>query len=130
MKLIIFGSRNAFPSIAEIDYALEISGLGGPVTEVVCGLAPGGDECGRVWAKHHKIPVAEFPAAWGLHGKRAGHIRNLAMAKYGDAGLGFWKNESGGTANMTAHLVSLKKPVVLIRVRTLGELTTPEYRSR
>lgn len=113
MKLVIFGSRNCYPTIAEIDYAVEIFGFTS-VVMVVCGMADGADRSGKLWAEHHGLGVIPFPAEWDKYGKRAGFIRNKEMAKCADAGLGFWKGESGGTANMTAQLVLLRKRVVLV----------------
>lgn len=127
MKLVIFGSRDAYPSPEYIDAELhrlfiEIRGelwrgLGPrDITEVVCGTARGADRCGEEWALHNTIPIKFFPANWERDGKRAGHDRNRVMAEYADIGLGFWKKESGGTANMTTQLVVLGKPVRVVRV--------------
>lgn len=115
VSLVIYGSRNVYPSRAVIQSAL----LGlldlhvEDISEILCGMAKGADECGRKFAVHHKIPVIEMPANWDL-GKHAGFLRNRAMAARADFGLGFWKGESSGTANMTAHLAALQKTVALI----------------
>lgn len=127
MKLVIFGSRDAYPSPEQISAALRL--FDAPdgstmkehkVTEVVCGEARGADACGKEWAYIHDIPVKKFAAKWerssGSYNPRAGHERNRVMAEYADIGLGFWKAESGGTANMTTQLVVLNKPVRVIRV--------------
>ncbi len=58
---------------------------GYPITEVVSGKARGADTFGERWAEVHRIPVAEFPAAWNEYGKAAGAIRNGLMAEYADA---------------------------------------------
>jgi hypothetical protein len=121
VKLVIFGSRNAYPSIAEVERAVasvcDLLNQDLPDDAVVvCGMARGADECGKQWAEHNGVTVKEFPADWEQHGKRAGFIRNKAMAEYADAGIGFWKDESGGTANMTTQLVVLGKPVHVVRL--------------
>ena len=69
-----------------------------PITEVVCGMAQGADMEGRHWARLNNIPVKEFPANWGLHGKAAGPIRNAEMAQYADALIAFPGGK--GTQNM------------------------------
>ncbi len=83
MKLIIAGSRytTAFTD-ADLARLEEIRPL---VTEVVCGMAKGVDLLGKAWAEKHGIPVKEFPAWWGRHGRAAGPIRNREMAAYADA---------------------------------------------
>lgn len=120
MKLIIFGSRDAYPSFEVVDTAvsrlLDVSHqfFNHAIDEVVCGTARGGDRCGEEWALHNSIPVKYFPANWERDGKRAGFIRNKEMAEYATAGIGFWKNESSGTANMVAQLVRLSKRVLVV----------------
>lgn len=111
-RLVIFGSRDAFPSEDQIEAALPAIDLDD--TEVVCGLARGADSCGAVWAKRMQIPVTEFRPDWDRYGKRAGFVRNKQMAEYATCGIGFWKGESNGTANMTSWLVALGKPVRLV----------------
>ena len=46
------------------------------------------------------FPCKVFPAQWERYGKRAGPIRNAAMAKYADYGVALWDGESRGTAHM------------------------------
>lgn len=121
MKVVIFGSRNAFPTMDEITD--EIRKLVNPatgktvdvpdeeITEVICGTARGGDESGESWAEWFGIPVRRMPADWNRQGKIAGHLRNGAMADIADAGVGFWRDMSGGTANMVAQMVARSKQV-------------------
>lgn len=70
------------------------------ITEVVCGMAPGADACGKLWAESRGIPVKEFKADWATFGKVAGPVRNRAMAQYADALIAFWDGKSRGTKNM------------------------------
>lgn len=127
IKLCIFGSRNLHPSIGEIDAIL------GPFAinqwreprktgikmwlpdSLICGMAGGADTAGRKWALYHNITVDSFYAEWGKHGKEAGHIRNEIMANQCTHAIGWWDGSSGGTANMVAHLVHLRKPCLLIK---------------
>ncbi len=42
--------------------------------------------------------VEPYPADWERHGRRAGHLRNLAMLDYPpDLVLAFWDGQSPGT---------------------------------
>lgn len=101
MKTIIAGSRTIKdPKILEkVIQVQKMSGLGN-ITEVVCGCAAGVDYLGKFWAQDNNIPVKYFPADWNKHGKRAGFVRNIAMAKYADALLAIWDGESKGTHHM------------------------------
>ena len=102
MRLIIAGSRYT-TTFTEADLARleEIRPL---VTEVVSGGAKGVDSLGEAWAKKHGIPVKRFPAQWGLHGRRAGPIRNRQMAEYADAVVLFPGGR--GTTNMHDEAVA------------------------
>jgi hypothetical protein len=117
-SLIIFGSRNAWPSIYDIDRDLDCWGLASwDIGEVVSGKArDGADVCGDRWAVARGIPVKPFPADWDKHGKVAGFMRNEEMANYAHRGLGYWRGWSSGTANMATCLVALDKPVKVVRL--------------
>lgn len=110
MKLVIFGSRDAFPTHSDIDYALELLFNTSrfwhtqSVSLVISGTASGADRCGEGWARHRGILVERFPADWARYGRLAGPIRNRQMAETSDVGVGFWRNMSGGTANMVAQM--------------------------
>ena len=80
-------------------------------------MAAGADEYGLAWARRNNIAVIEMPADWRTHGQRAGFIRNRAMAGRATHGLGFWHDESGGTANMATRLVVLGKPCRVLEWR-------------
>lgn len=73
------------------------------ITEVVSGGARGPDRAGELWAKINGVRVRVFPADWEKHGKAAGPIRNIEMAKYvGKDGalLPLWDGKSRGTRHM------------------------------
>lgn len=116
MKLIIAGSRGWWPSNEDIDAALWDRGLSllvenrARVHEEVCGMAPGADMAGRRWAMQRGIPVKDMGAEWERLGKRAGKIRNQAMAEYADEALVFWDGDSNGSTNMHAWMSVLGKP--------------------
>lgn len=82
--------------------------------EIVSGGATGADALGEKYAKDRGLYIKKFPADWNTHGKAAGPIRNLQMAKYGDACICFWDGESRGTKNMieTAEKYKLKLRVI------------------
>lgn len=69
-------------------------------SEVVCGLARGADKVGSTFADSFLIEVAKFPADWDKHGRSAGFIRNVQMAKYADVLVAFWDGKSKGTHHM------------------------------
>jgi len=67
--------------------------------EIVSGCARGADSLAIQYAKDRGYPIKKFPANWDL-GKRAGYLRNVEMAEYGDALIAFWNEESRGTKHM------------------------------
>lgn len=78
MKTIIAGSRNIVDQKI-IEKAVLKSKF--QITEVVEGGAKGADTLARKWAEENGLPVKEFKAEWRKYGKRAGPIRNRAMAE-------------------------------------------------
>lgn len=103
MKTIVAGSREKYwPSdfdyMAAINQAVTDSKF--LITEVVSGMATGFDLWGIEWAKGVGLPWSEFPADWNKHGKRAGYIRNTAMAIYAKAAIVIWDGQSRGSKHM------------------------------
>lgn len=70
------------------------------ITEVVSGAARGVDRLGEEWAQKNNVAVKLFPAQWELHGRGAGHRRNLQMAYYSEALIAIWDGSSVGTEHM------------------------------
>ncbi|MEM9450537.1 MAG: DUF2493 domain-containing protein [Cyanobacteria bacterium P01_E01_bin.6] len=68
--------------------------------EIVSGTANGADKLGERYAQERNIPIKLMPADWSNHGKRAGPMRNQAMAKYATHAVVFWDGRSRGTKNM------------------------------
>lgn len=118
MRLLIAGSRDLWPSLAEIDDALaELMRHpgAGPISCVVTGGARGVDRCGDRWARargHLPIVIA---ADWWLWGRSAGIRRNAEMAGMIDAALVWWDGSSRGTMDMIARILSLGCPRVIRR---------------
>lgn len=112
MKLVIAGSRGWTPTLEEVDAGVcdIITDYGEDVTEVVCGMAKGGDLAGKAWGEANSVSVKKMPADWNRHGRGAGHIRNAAMAQYADAVLVFWDGSSPGSANMATNALAAGKP--------------------
>lgn len=108
MKTIVAGSR----SITDYKTVCDAIGASGfEITEVVSGHAgmtkidgewkPSVDRLGERWSWDFlgKEPT-RFPAAWQEHGKRAGYMRNYAMAQYADALVAVFDGSSKGTNHM------------------------------
>lgn len=72
----------------------------GTVSKVVSGAAPGVDRMGETWAKSKGVEIDSRPADWDKHGKRAGMLRNLEMAKNAERLIAIWDGESKGTRQM------------------------------
>ena len=84
--------------------------------EVVQGRARGVDLAAEAWARARGRKCTPFPADWNRHGKRAGILRNVEMAEYGDGLLAFWDWESRGTAHMIKTMKQQGKPTLVIRI--------------
>lgn len=106
MKTIIAGCRDIF-DMAIVEEAISCWIF--PITEVVCGKAPGIDTVGETWAKAHKIPVKDFPADWNRFGRAAGPKRNAQMAEYSEALIAIWDQKSHGTRNIINIMDGLNK---------------------
>ena len=112
MKLIIAGSRNIDVSIEFINDLIWTHFVTNLPSEIVCGMARGIDLCGKQWADIlGKIPVKEMPAAWKFDGRKAGFVRNIAMAEYADQLLAIWDGNSNGTRHMIQEMLLRKKPI-------------------
>lgn len=127
LKLVIFGSRSAFPSFDDIENGISQlsrdhedmreAALANRL-EVITGKCRGADSCGEAWARRFGLPVVDMPADWERHGRAAGPIRNRAMAAAATHGLGFRvPGLSAGTDDMQAQLEALGKPCVVLEWR-------------
>ncbi len=110
MRLIVAGSRS-ITSAGVVYRAIEkATRLFGMPSEIIGGLAVGADSIGQQYATQYCIPFKAFPADWAKNGKRAGHVRNMDMAKYADAALIVWDGYSPGSQSMMACMDYLEKP--------------------
>lgn len=99
-KIIIAGSRefNDYDFLKKkLDHLLK--NIKSPI-EIVCGMAKGADTLGEKYANEKKHKIKHFKPDWNRFGNSAGYIRNEEMAKYANACVAFWVNESRGTKHM------------------------------
>lgn len=68
--------------------------------EFVTGTAIGADQIPYYYQSWHGVPIKEFVADWEKHGKKAGVLRNIEMAKYANALIAYWDKKSKGTKHM------------------------------
>lgn len=129
MRVIVAGSRgftDQMTAFHELDKLFE-----GKAVEVVSGRAPGADLLGELWAEARGHALKCFPAEWDLHGKAAGYLRNIEMAKYAreqEEGMlvAFWNGTSRGTAHMIQQARDMGLEVVIISVENTPVPMTPE----
>ena len=83
--------------------------------ELVTGCATrGADQAPFLLQEHYPtLKVTRFPADWNKYGRRAGFIRNAAMADYADILWAFWDGESHGTKNMISEMQQRGKLVLV-----------------
>lgn len=75
------------------------------------GTKWGADYLGEQYAKENGFKVMPYPANWKDYRKRAGPIRNHAMALYADALIAFWDGKSPGTRDMIGTMKGMEKRV-------------------
>lgn len=116
MKVVIAGSR----SITDHDLVTEvIFDSGFDITEVVCGGAYGVDLIGKRWGHDRDIRVKMFMADWEKHGKKAGPIRNQAMAEYADAAIIICNDSSKGALSMLNSIKNVGKPYYIVYLENM-----------
>jgi hypothetical protein len=126
LRIVVFGSRDCKVTDNQIGEGISalLEPLGGErllqysrdeaVYEIVSGGCAGVDMDGERYANGYSWDIKRFPAKWREHGLAAGPMRNRAMAEYATHGLGFWKRNSRGTANMATWLLAMNKPVKVV----------------
>lgn len=90
LRLVICGGRNYQFTAQDYNRLTEIHARHN-VVEVVSGGCEGADRCGEHWAMTcaNVGRIRTFPADWDKYGKKAGPIRNQAMADYTNATVAF-----------------------------------------
>lgn len=111
MKLVVAGTRTFtdYDFLAEeLDHFLSFN----IVTEIVSGGSAGADTLAELYATNKKIPFKLFRADWKDLGRKAGPLRNIKMADYGDLLITFWDGESRGTKHMMNCMTERNKIVI------------------
>lgn len=119
MKIIIAGTRS-FTDYRAVVAAVELSGWGKEITQIVSGCAKGVDALGEKYASINNIDVMYFPAEWVRHGPQAGPVRNRRMAEYADALIALWDGRSPGTANMISEAAKHGLQVFIYPISSLS----------
>lgn len=101
-KLIVAGGRD-FSDVELLDVSIRQVLAELPddyVVSIVSGMAQGADKLGYEWAVQNQCTVYKYYADWQQYGKRAGYLRNEAMAKVASGLLALHDGVSKGTAHM------------------------------
>lgn len=116
-KLIVAGGRDFADrrtmQIKFMELVDELDAKGFDVS-VVSGMARGADRLAYEMSKELGAQCYEFPADWDTYGKRAGYLRNEAMADFADGLLAFWDGESRGTQHMISIAQEAGMPVRIV----------------
>lgn len=77
------------------------------------------------WCKRYGYPCKRMPADWEKHGRSAGYIRNIEMAKIATNLISFWDGISPGTAHMIEQAdpenYNLIKKVIMFKGKDNGK---------
>lgn len=120
MKILVAGSRGV-TDYEVVRRAFIASGFWNTykrTIEVVSGTARGVDRLGEEFAEKNGLLVHRFPADWETYGKRAGYIRNAAMAEFSDALIVIILNDSRGSENMLQCAMKKGMPFYVKRIYT------------
>lgn len=110
LKMIVNGSRG-FSNYVYLRDALKelfmIKGYNPTQVEIISGGARGADQYAIRFATEYNLKLKIMNADWGVHGKRAGIIRNQEMLDYATSDpndkamlISFWDGQSKGTKHM------------------------------
>lgn len=82
---------------------------------IVSGGARGVDKTAERTAKRLGYPEPRiFRAAWKVHGKKAGFIRNKKIVAEADGVIAFWDGHSPGTQHTLELAEKAQKPIILV----------------
>ena len=117
MRIIVTGSRNWTDSRpienALLSATVEAFKRREPITIIHGAHTHGVDQIAAGLATYHGWTAEPHPAAWELHGKAAGPIRNQEMVDAGaDLCLGFPLGESKGTRDCMRRARRAGIPVI------------------
>ncbi|KKL70917.1 hypothetical protein LCGC14_2100100 [marine sediment metagenome] len=105
MKVIIAGSRTItdynFVKECIVDSIKKLEWWNNGIRfGIVSGGAYGVDKLGEQYAKENDIGLSVLEAQWYMYGKKAGYVRNWAMADMSNALIAIWDGKSKGTKHM------------------------------
>jgi hypothetical protein len=123
-RIIIAGSRNfsEYPTLEKYtkDFINHLAlRHAGKEIAIVCGMARGADELGKIYGKKHNLEVLEMPANWNKYGKGAGYRRNDEMVKIADAAIYFWDGQSSGTMHCMESAFAKGIPYAVVQNRSM-----------
>ena len=117
-KVIVAGSRTFDDFVLMRQKLDSILSRKGDQVEIVSGGARGADALGYEYAHFRQYTVTVMKAKWDVHGKKAGYLRNVDMAKYADALVAFWDGKSKGTGHMIDIAKKKGMPIRVINYTT------------
>ena len=114
MKVLVCGGRE-FRNVTLLNNTLDkLLTLDDPIKMLINGGARGADTLAHLWAVRHGIQTVKCDANWSVHGKAAGHKRNLMMLLL-DPDLVIAFPGGTGTAMMIRYSKDSNVPVWEIR---------------
>lgn len=91
-RLIVCGSRD-FSDESHLNHILDRIAEKHDRLLIIEGCARGADQLAERWAAENHVPVEHYPADWNRYGRRAGFVRNEAMARATpDAVVAFYRD--------------------------------------
>lgn len=89
-----------------------------PISLIIHGAASGADSLAGEWAAARGVRVESYPAAWNVHGRRAGPIRNGRMLRKGKPDIVFAFPGGDGTADMIDKAKRAGVPGIMFKAET------------
>lgn len=108
MRILVCGGRN-YADRNRVFAELDARRSG--VSCVIHGGAYGADGHARDWATMKGLPCKEYRAAWSIHGRAAGPLRNARMLFDGKPDLVLAFTGGSGTADMIRRAKEAGVPV-------------------
>jgi len=107
MNLIVAGGRdfNDYERLSAVLFAFADKYPNRAIT-IVSGMARGADKLAWEFCRRENVSCIEMPADWDRYGKRAGYLRNEAMANISHAVIAFWDGQSRGTKHMIDYALT------------------------
>lgn len=120
IRIIVAGSRgyNDRQEFHDVLCAYIERFEGKPILFISGAARTGADNLIILWCKKFGYPCKEMPADWDNPelGKRAGYVRNSAMASVGTHLLEFYDGQSRGSAHMIDEAINKGIMVKIVRI--------------